>query len=344
MTDESTLITGATGAIGSEVLKQLYSRQKPSSISIFVRPSKKATKLVKNYPGINVFYGSINNEEELARACVKQTYIIHLAAVIPPLANEQPELTKSVNIEGTRTLVKVMEEHSPNAFLIYSSSVATYGDRMKNPDILVSDPLTPSLGDDYGATKVLTERIIQESKLNWTIYRLSAIMGIGNHKVSKIMFHVPLETQMEITTVRDTARAFVHSIGKRDKLNGSIFNLGGGKECRITYLDFMTRAFDAYGMGKVDFPEHAFATANFHCGNYIDGDLLDDILEFRTDTMDSYFERFAAAVPSAQRLCTRLVSKPVKLYLSQLSEPLKAYKKQDPALLQRFFGDDHPHR
>ena len=341
MKESSVLITGATGAVGSEALKQLYAKQSPSSITVFVRPSKKAQKVLRPYKGINIVYGDITKLADVEKACKGQDYVFHLAAIIPPLADDKPVLTEKVNVGGTQNVVTALEKHSPNAFLLYSSSVACYGDRNKTPDIRTTDELIPSMGDEYAVTKIAAEKIIRASKLNWSIYRLSAIMGIGNHKVSKLMFHMPLDTVMEICTVRDTARAFVNSVGKAEQLLHKTFNLGGGEDCRISYLDFMTRAFDAYGMGKVDFPPHAFAKINFHCGNYVDGDLLEDILHFRSDNLDSYFERFAGAVPGIQRFFTTLVNKPVKMVLLKSSEPYYAHKKQNTAMIERFFGEDY---
>jgi len=341
MKEHSVLITGATGSIGREVLKQLYTKQSPSSITVFVKAGKKAKKILRPYQGINIVYGSITNLEDVKRACVNQEYVIHLAAIIPPLADDEPKLTHLVNTEGTKNVIAALEEVSPNAFLLYSSSVACYGDRNKQPDIYTTDPLTPSVGDEYAVTKIAAEKLIRESKLNWTIYRLSAIMGIGNHKMSKLMFHMPLETVMEICTIEDTARAFVHSVGKHDHLLHNTYNLGGGENCRITYEAFMTRAFKAYGMGKVDFPPNTFAKINFHCGNYADGHLLEEILSFRSDTIDSYFERFSASVPGIQRFFTKLVNKPVKKILLRSSEPLHAYKTKDQAMIERFFGTEN---
>ena len=338
MKEHSVLITGATGAIGREVLKQLYSIQSAASITVFVRPSKKTKKILKNYTEIKVVYGNITNLEDVKRACLNQDYVIHLAAIIPPLADEDVHRTNQVNIEGTRNVISALEEVSPNAFLLFSSSVACYGDRNKNPDIYTTDPLKPSVGDVYGVTKIVAEGLIRESKLNWSIYRLSAIMGIGNHKISKLMFHMPLDTIMEICTIKDTARAFVNSIEKKHQLVHNTYNLGGGERCRVTYEAFITRAFDAYGMGKVDFPPNTFAKINFHCGNYADGQILEDILHFRSDSIDSYFEQFSAAVPGIQRFFTRLVNKPVKKLLLRSSEPFQAYKKQDKEMIERFFG------
>lgn len=340
MKEYSVLITGAAGSVGKDVLRQLYAKQSASSITVFVQPSKKTEKVLKSYPGINVVYGTITDFEDVKRACQNQDYVIHLAAIIPPLADDEPTLTNLVNIEGTRNLVTALEEVSPDAFLLYSSSVACYGDRGKMPDIYTTDALIPSVGDEYAVTKIAAEKIIRESKLNWAIYRLSAIMGIGNHKISKLMFHMPLDTVMEICTVEDTARAFVHSIGKKEELLHRTFNLGGGESCRIVYNDFLTRAFHAYGMGKVDFPANTFAKINFHCGNYADGMLLEEILQFRSDTIDSYFERFSAAVPRSQRFVTKLFNKPVKKVLLRSSEPLQAIKNNNKEMIERFFGTD----
>jgi nucleoside-diphosphate-sugar epimerase len=138
-------------------------------------------------------------------------------------------------------LIRGLERFSPKAFLLYSSSISVYGDRLKDPNIYKTDPLLPSLGDEYAKTKIAAEDIIQSSRLKWSIFRLTAIMG--GHKISKLMFHMPLATKMEICTPADTARAFVNAIEHRNKIEGKIFNLGGGESCRCTYLEFLDRSF-----------------------------------------------------------------------------------------------------
>src|SRR5690554_4705470 len=223
-------------------------------------------------------------------------FIIHLAAIIPPLADEKPELAFQVNVEGTKNLISVLEEHAKNAFFLYASSVSVYGDRLENPMIKVGDPLQPSVGDEYAKTKILAENALQNSQLDWSIFRLSAIMGADNHKISGLMFHMPLATSMEITTPRDTPRAFVNAVGKREELSKQIFNLGGGEECRISYHDFLSRSFEIFGLGELDFPKNAFANHNFHCGYYADGDDLEEILQFRRDNIESYFKEVKKSV------------------------------------------------
>ena len=334
------LLTGATGAIGSEVLKQLQSADRLKGVTVLVRKSKKTEKKLKPFgDAINVIYGDITNQDIVKKAVKNQDVVIHLAAIIPTVENNNDSLVNLVNVDGTNNIVRSMEIESPDALLLFSSSIAIYGDRLLDPDIQVSDPPKGLNLDNYSRTKVEAEDIIKTSKLNWSIFRLTAIMGIGNPKISGIMFEVPLETPLEIATVRDTARAFVNSIEHKDELTGKVFNLGGGELCRITYFDFLTRAFDAFGLGKLNFPNYAFAKQNFHCGHYIDGDELEEIIHFRSDDIDSYFKRFNNSIPKIQKLLTLPFSGLVKWFLLKLSIPYKAYKKGDKEKINFFFGN-----
>jgi nucleoside-diphosphate-sugar epimerase len=231
---------------------------------------------------------------------------------------------------------------APNAFLLFASSVAVYGDRLKNPMIHIDDPVDETQEDGYALSKIAAEAIVRESGLDYSIFRLSAIMGLGNHKVSKILFHVPLETPMEIATVRDTARAFRLALNHREALKGQTFNLSGGEACRVLYKDFLSTLFRFYGLGKADFPAHSFATANFHCGFFHDADVLENILKFRRDTLDSYYTDFRNAVPGWMRISAACFRVPVKFFLGRLSEPRRALLQGDPAKIRLFFGDDPP--
>ncbi len=333
------LITGATGAIGMEILLQLQKRKQLSTVSVLVRDSKRNRKKLRQFGSeLTVFWGDVTDPTSLIGACKAQDVVFHLAGIIPPDAEKFPDSCYAVNVEGTRHLIRTLETHAPNAHLIFSSSVVVYGDRLKQPNIRVNDRLETTQNDAYGFSKIAAEKIIQESSLHWTILRLSAIMGIGNHKMSPIMFHVPLETPMEIATVNDTARAFVHVPDQLKLLRNQIFNLGGGAQCRIRYRDFLERAFSAFGLGPVNFPEHTFARQNFHCGYYVDGDALEEILHFRRDTIDSYFQQFRRSVPTIQRIVTRPFAGIIKWFLARMSEPLQAYKSQNQERVTHFFG------
>ncbi|RLD75279.1 MAG: NAD(P)-dependent oxidoreductase, partial [Bacteroidetes bacterium] len=263
-------------------------------------------------------------------------FIIHLAAIIPPLADDEPELSYRVNTTGTQNLIRNLEELSPDCFFLYSSSISVYGDRLKTPLIEVEDSLSPSEGDEYAKTKIKAEQIIRNSKLDWSIFRLAAIMV--NHKVSKLMFHQPLATSFEIATPEDTARAFVNAIGNKQLVSKKTFNLGGGKNCRTTYKDFLSRSFSISGLGKLNFPKNTFAEKNFHCGFYHDGDDLENILRFGNDTLESYFEKEKLKISLWKKTLTSIFKNQIKNHLLKQSEPYNAFISNNNKMIKHFFN------
>ncbi len=330
------LLTGAGGTVGFEALKQLSEQRDKYYLNVFdLNTSKNRKKFSKFSKDINFIYGDISIRSDIEKACKNIDFAIHVAAIIPPLADDNPELAERVNAIGTKNLIECLEKHSPNAFICYSSSISVYGDRLKDFNIKIGDEIKPSIGDEYALTKIEAEKAIKNSKLDWSIFRLTAIMG--GHKVSKLMFHMPLDTPMEICTPSDTARAFVNAIRNKDKISKKTYNLGGGKECRIIYQDFLSKSFKIYGLGEAKFPKNAFAEHNFHCGYYIDGDELESAVNFRKDTLDDYFEKEIAGVSGIQKLATKCLKGIIKKTLIKQSEPLVALRENDIELIDRFF-------
>ena len=335
MPEKHILLTGASGTVGFEVLKQLLEK-KCYKISVFDKKTKLSVEKLKRFENqVNLIFGDITNPSDLNKI-PNIDVVIHLAAIIPPLADDHPELAQKVNTQGTQNLIHKLEKQAHQVFFIYSSSISVYGDRIQNPYIKVGDPLIPSDGDAYAETKIAAEKILQESQLDWSIFRLAAIMG--NHKISKLMFHQPLDTALEICTPRDTARAFVNAIDKQAELSKKIFNLGGGESCRIGYKHFLERSFAIFGLGELDFPEHAFADKNFHCGFYDDGDALENIVHFRKDSLEDYFQMESEKVSDFKKRAASAFKKPIKWFLLKKSEPYKAFKTQDAKQLHHYFN------
>lgn len=336
--ERTILLTGASGTVGYEVLKQLL--EIPNlKVTVFDKKTKSSCEKLNSFKNeVSLVFGDITNPSDVEKIVRNQDFAIHLAAIIPPLADDNPKLAQKVNVEGTRILTQLLKEHSPDCFFIYSSSISVYGDRLKDPYISIGDALEPSPGDEYALTKIAAEQIVRESGLNWTIFRLAAIMG--GHKMSKLMFHQPLGTSLEIATPQDTARAFVKAVDKWEVLSQKIFNLGGGESCRIEYEEFLERSFKIFGLGELNFPDKAFAEKNFHCGFYADGEVLEDILHFRNHSLEDYFDREEKKISSLKKFGASLFRTPIKYYLLKQSEPLEAFRKNDQILKKQFFGEN----
>jgi nucleoside-diphosphate-sugar epimerase len=330
------LLTGASGTVGIEVIKQLVKKEE-IKLTVFDKKTSRAIKLFSPYTNqMNVIYGDLCNNADIQRIPDNIDVAIHLAAIIPPLADEKPDLTYRVNVLGTKKIIDFLEDKCPNAFLFYSSSISIYGDRVSNPEITINDPVNPSEGDFYGHTKIEAEELIRNSKLDWSIFRLAAIMK--NHKISKLMFHMPLSTILEICTPKDTAKAFVEAISRRNVLSKRLFNLGGGEKCRISYEKFLEKSFHLFGLGKLNFPPNTFAQRNFHCGILEDGSILEEILHFRNDTLETYFEQQKESILLINRILAFTFRILIKKFLLIQSEPYNSIRNHNKSLMQRFFG------
>lgn len=329
------LLTGACGNVGIHTLEKLVLREDIHTIALDL-DTKKNRKKLKPYEGnIELAYGSILDEPFMRKILKDIDVVIHLAAIIPPHADKNPELTRNVNYFGTKMIVDILKENK-KGFLIFSSSISVYGDRVKNPWITVHDKLIPSDGDYYAQVKIETEKYIIESGIPFTIFRLTGIMG--NPMLDPLMFHMPLDTSLEIASVWDTATAFVNSINHLEPLNGKVFNLGGGPSCRTTYREFLKNMFSCYGISPKYLKEKDFAEQNFHCGYYQDSHELNDILNFQTDSLESYYSKVRKGSKKTRLLC-HLFGPFIFLYLEKKSEPLQSKKKKNQFLIHRFFKE-----
>ena len=330
------LLTGASGTVGLEIVRQLAAN-KNVVLTVFDRKTPYSLKVLSPYKKrINIIYGDISNPNDLKKIPFNLHAVIHLAAIIPPFADERPDLAYRVNVDGTYKLIKQLELYSPNAFFMYSSSIAVYGDRIFKPNIRVTDALIPSEGDEFAYTKIEAEELIQQSQLDWSIFRLTTIMK--SHNLSKSMFHIPLETIMEICSPEDAALAFINAIEKREVLTGKIYNLGGGERNRIVYKDLLEKTFRLFGLGELDFPKNTFAERNYASGIYVDGDELEEILHFRKDNLDSYFYKVNRSIPAVVKFFGAIFKNIIKRNLLRQSEPYQAFKQKNMLMLKHFFG------
>ncbi len=342
MNRKKILVTGAAGAVGREVIAELARASGHLEIRALDLPGRTSHRILKPYRNrIEFIPGSIEDSETVARAVKGVDIVIHLAAIIPPLADENPDLAGRVNVWGTHNVINAIKHHAPDAFLLYSSSVSVYGDRLKNPWISVGDELKPSEGDLYAGTKITAEQMIRKSGLKYSIFRFTGIMSpdqINRGSMDPTLFHMPLDTSLEMATTRDCGFALARSIYHMNSLQGRIFNLGGGEACRIKYRELLRRTFDILGVEFSRLDEHAFATRNFHCGFYRDSDELEQILHFQRDSVETFLQWIQESLPIGKRLLVHLSRRRAIRFLMKQSEPLNAIRSGNEILINRFFG------
>ena len=132
-------LTGSTGNMGVETLRQLMELENVEIIKVLIRKESlwKAKKLKRKYKNkIEIVIGDIANKKDCEKLIEDTNYILHLAALIPPKSDKFPELNYKVNFLGTKNIVdSILEtEETKKPKLIHISTVALYGNRTeKNP-------------------------------------------------------------------------------------------------------------------------------------------------------------------------------------------------------------------
>ncbi len=331
------LLTGAAGAIGLETLRELVRRKEQATIRVLEIRNKRTEKILQPFSGeVDICWGDLTDRASI-EACVREVdAVIHLAAIIPPLADHRPALAERVNVQGTQNLIEAVQHHAPQAFFLYTSSVSVYGDRVENPWIRVTDPLCPSEGDYYAVTKIRAEQLVRASDLPWSLIRLTGIFS-PQQKIDPLFFHMPLNTCIEMATTRDTGYALAQVVEHVPELQGRTFNLGGGAACRVVYRDLLRGCFARTGLGDLDFPADAFAEQNFHCGYFADSDELERILHFQRDSFEDYLDWYTQNLSPARKRLVTWLRRAIKQQLLQRSEPYQALRRRDAKLIQRFF-------
>jgi dihydroflavonol-4-reductase len=153
----STLLTGATGFVGSAVLRHLLSGGQ--DVRVLVRPQSDR----RNLEGLEceVVEGDLNDPTSLRAAVQGCDNLYHVAADYRLWTPDPAELYRT-NIAAAVDLFRAAADAGV-ARMLYTSSVATLG---INPDGVPSDESTPvSLGDmvgHYKRSKFLGEEAVSE--------------------------------------------------------------------------------------------------------------------------------------------------------------------------------------
>jgi dihydroflavonol-4-reductase len=153
----TTLITGASGFVGSAVLRQLL--EAGHDVRALVRPSSDLT-LLEGLP-VEIVAGDLLDRASLDRAVAGCEALFHVAADYR-LWSPRPEEIYEANVTGTRNIMLAAVEAGVSR-IVYTSSVAALG---LNPDGVPADEDTPvGLDDmigDYKRSKFLAEAEVRE--------------------------------------------------------------------------------------------------------------------------------------------------------------------------------------
>ena len=103
-------------------------------------------------------------------------YIVHLAAQISvPESIDNPDLTLSINVDGTKSIISAAESAGVTK-IIFASSAAVYGDCETIP-IPEDAPLIPQ--SPYAVSKIVGEELLRRSEIETCSLRFFNVYGPG---------------------------------------------------------------------------------------------------------------------------------------------------------------------
>jgi uncharacterized protein YbjT (DUF2867 family) len=229
------VITGATGFVGREVVKQV--RADGHAVRAIVRDpkSKAARTLAEN--GIELFHGNVIYAPSLEGSMQGAKCVIHLVGII----HEWKEQTfERVHVEATANVVAAAKKAGAKRYLQMSALGARADGRSR-----------------YHQTKWVAEEAVRKSGLAWTIFRPSVIYGPGDKSItilSKVLRRAPFvpvlgngNSKIQPVSVETVAKCFVAAI-KNDGTIGKTYDLCGPEA--FTWNELYDKLLAFHGLRK----------------------------------------------------------------------------------------------
>lgn len=228
-------VTGGTGFVGREVLKQLMVAG--HEVRALVREGSEG-KLV-DADRVEVFHGDVTDGASLSGTLKGCDAAIHLVGIIREFPARGITFDK-LHVQATENVLTACREQGVQRYLHMSSN----GTRKNGSTV-------------YHRTKWQAEELVRDSGLNWTIFRPSLIFGRGSEFVSmlaELIRRVPVvpvigdgRYRMQPVAVDQVAESFARALEMPESI-GATYLQGGGES--YSYDEILDLTSEAMGKGK----------------------------------------------------------------------------------------------
>lgn len=248
----STLITGATGFIGSCVARRLLALGRP--VTVLARSEAKARTLAAG--GAKVVIGDLEDVESLKRAAAGCGAVVHGAGVPRPASWR---VFRRVHVRGTESLARAAHEAGVTRFVNISSQAVMFGgeDIVNQGD---DAPYPRRYVDPYSQTKAAGERAAMaahSAEMAVLSLRPGVVWGPGDTtilpvfaKLSRSLMGIPMcgdGSNIETTTYIDNLMdAAVLALDAPAPTRARAFVVRDGFE--ISWREFLAMQLEAIGV------------------------------------------------------------------------------------------------
>lgn len=297
------LITGGTGRWGPPVCQAFLKEE------FAVRLLLHRKRIKSPDANSEIIWGDITQPDSVRKAMDGVDAVVHLAGIVQPFTEENPELAYKVNVGGTRTVVDLIKERGGGIPLVFPSSVAVFGSCPDNAEPLPEGTRLNPLSV-YAQTKVQAENLIKESGIDYVILRVTAVpylrLRLGDMKTH--LFTIPLKNRIEFCHPDDASQAIVNAIKNFELVKGNTLIIAGGPSQQILYEDMLRAILGTFGLPLP--PPHKFTQEPFPL-HWYDTTRSQELLKFQQKTLDDYLQDLANQLPSPVTALMRRLIGPV---------------------------------
>lgn len=242
------LVTGGAGYIGSVLSRQLLEKGYHVRVMDSLMYGGEPIIDMFNYPNFEFIKGDVRNRADVEKAVEGMDCVAHLAAIVgDPACAQDPELSRSTNLEGSKMLYNAANEKGVKKF-VFASTCSNYG-KMDDPEAYVTEDSKLAPVSLYAETKVATEQYLlsqpHSNNCKPTCLRFSTVYGLSlrprfDLTVNEFTKELALDRELVVfgeqfwrpyCHVYDLARSVVKVIeSPEEKVAFDVFNVGDTRE------------------------------------------------------------------------------------------------------------------
>jgi nucleoside-diphosphate-sugar epimerase len=248
------LVTGATGFVGSNLVRELI-KDEYSEIYITLRKSSNTWRIKDIVPKLNIIYCDLSIDKQVNELVgqVRPNIVYHCVNYGGfPYENDFDKIMK-INVLSTMNLINSCDYEKLDAFINLSSS-SEYG--IKNEPMIENSELNPT--NLYGISKVMSTSYahIYGKLNNLPILNFRLFSPFGYYESSSRLFPslflsilnnkspnlASPTSSRDFIFIQDVVDVLIKSVKFAKKYPGEIFNLGTGKQYSVEEIAKLTIA------------------------------------------------------------------------------------------------------
>jgi nucleoside-diphosphate-sugar epimerase len=262
-------VTGGAGYVGAPLVEELRNAGHDVIVLDALLHGQERIARDLEARGAEVVRGDVRDDDSRRRVLRDADALVHLAAIVgDPACAKDPELSRSVNVEGSRALFSDAVELGVKR-MIFASTCSNYG-RMADPTVPVDETGELAPVSLYAEQKVQVEQELLNGNGTGalaTCLRFATVYGVGERMrfdltINEFTRDLWADRELEVfgelfwrpyVHVRDAARGVVAVLeAPSDRVGGQVFNVGHTDE-NYRKLDLVEIIKSRLGRGKVHF-------------------------------------------------------------------------------------------